>query len=323
MNEIGIKDQRFSVGISFSGIPREKAAKALGRLFGAEPEAPPEPSGVWKLQDRDGKTWKLSYDPLVHGEWKVYKEALPRWDRSWRVRLESPPLDYGELPKLEECLQTLQRAGGRVNDSCEMSVHVDAGNHNRQSLKNLIGIMYSKEDIMFRALQVNEARAAVYSKKVREPLVEQMRALSCDETRDLTELEQIWYEGNVRPDQPLNKTCRYALNLHSVFFRNTVEWRCFNATLNPDRAAAYVNLCLAMSAQAIAQRSAVIKKTVSENEQFTFRTWLVRLGLNGAEFKRTREILLENLSGDKAWLRPKTPESAKKAPKRRRGEAVK
>ena len=38
MNEIGIKDQRFSVGVSFSGIPREKAAKALGRLFGAEPE---------------------------------------------------------------------------------------------------------------------------------------------------------------------------------------------------------------------------------------------------------------------------------------------
>ena len=152
MNEIGIKDQRFSVGISFSGVPRERAAKALGRLFGAEPEAPPEPSGVWKLQDRDGKTWKLSYDPLVRGEWKVYKEALPRWDRSWRVRLESPPLDYGELPKLEECLQTLQRAGGRVNDSCEMSVRVDAGNHNRQSLRNLIGIMYSKEDIMFRAL---------------------------------------------------------------------------------------------------------------------------------------------------------------------------
>ena len=25
MNEIGIKDQRFSVGVSFSGIPRERA----------------------------------------------------------------------------------------------------------------------------------------------------------------------------------------------------------------------------------------------------------------------------------------------------------
>ena len=30
MNEIGIKDQRFSVDVSFSGVPRERAAKALG-----------------------------------------------------------------------------------------------------------------------------------------------------------------------------------------------------------------------------------------------------------------------------------------------------
>ena len=38
---------------------------------------------------------------------------------------------------------------------CGIHVHVDASNHNRQSLKNLIGIMYSKEDILFKALQVS------------------------------------------------------------------------------------------------------------------------------------------------------------------------
>ncbi len=91
------------------------------------------------------------------------------------------------------------------------------------------------------------------------------------------------------------------LNLHSVFYRGTVEWRCFNSTLHAGKAAAYVNLCLAMSAKAIAQRSTVMKKTRSDNELFTFRVWLVRLGLNGPEFKNTRNHLLENLSGDRAW----------------------
>jgi hypothetical protein len=71
-----------------------------------------------------------------------------------------------------------------------------------------------------------------------------------------------------------------------------VEWRCFNSTLHAGRAAAYVNLCLAMSAQAIAQRSTVMRKTKSDNELFTFRVWLVRMGLNGPEFKNTREHLL-------------------------------
>jgi len=62
-----------------------------------------------------------------------------------------------------------------------------------------------------------------------------------------------------------------------------------------------VNLCLAISAQAIAQRSTVMRKTHSDNELFTFRVWLVRLGLNGEEFKHTRDHLLANLDGDRAW----------------------
>ncbi len=64
-------------------------------------------------------------------------------------------------------------------------------------------------------------------------------------------------------------------------------------------------LCLAISAQAIAQRSTVTRKTHSDNELFTFRVWLVRLGLNGDEFKHTRDNLLANLDGDRAWRHDK------------------
>ncbi len=141
--------------------------------------------------------------------------------------------------------------------------------------------MYSKEDLLFKALQVNEVRAIRFCKKVREPMLRKARALSAEETPDLTQLERIWYEGDVHKTDHYNWTRYYALNLHSVFYRGTVEWRCFNSTLNPNLATAYVNLCLAMSAQAIAQRSTIMRKTRSDNELFTFRVWLVRLGLNG------------------------------------------
>ena len=86
-----------------------------------------------------------------------------------------------------------------------------------------------------------------------------------------------------------------------MFYRGTVEWRCFNSTLHAGRAKAYVTLCLAMSAQAINQRNSVMRKTVSDNELFTFRVWLVRMGLNGPEFKTTRDHLLANLEGDRSW----------------------
>ncbi len=84
--------------------------------------------------------------------------------------------------------------------------------------------------------------------------------------------------------------------------------------------AAYVNLCLAMSAQAIAQRSTVMRKTHSDNELFTFRVWLVRLGLNGDEFKHTRDHLLAHLEGDRAWRRDKASYEVNRRKKRDRNE---
>ena len=137
-------------------------------------------------------------------------------------------------------------------------------------------------------------------------------------SNDLTQLEQVWYEGNVENTDHYNWTRYYALNLHSVFYRGTVEWRCFNSTLHAGKVAAYVNLCLAISAQAIAQRSTVMRKTQSENELFTFRVWLVRLGLNGEEFKHTRDHLLAHLEGDRAWRHDKDSYPANQKKKKRR-----
>ena len=163
----------------------------------------------------------------------------------------------------------------------------------------------------------DRSRAERWCQKVREPMLRQARTLSADETKDLTALEEIWYEGNVEHSH-YNPTRYHALNLHSMFYRGTVEFRCFNSTLDPRLAAAYVNLCLAMSAQAIAQRSTVMRKTHSDNELFTFRVWLVRLGLNGPEFKETRDQLLKNLSGDRAWRHDKDSYEVNRRKKRDR-----
>ena len=57
-----------------------------------------------------------------------------------------------------------------------------------------------------------------------------------------------------------------------------------------------------ISAQAINQKSTQMKKTlISENPAFTFRTFLLRLGLIGDEYKNVRKHLLANLDGDLAW----------------------
>ena len=305
MSEIGIKDQCFGVEVEMTGITRKQAAQALAAYFGTGPRHGSDHYDSWYVTDTDGKEWRLMYDSSIETEKRDENGYTHIASRLYAVEMVTPKLTYAELPKLQECVRQVRHAGAKVNRTCGIHVHVDAANHNRQSLKNLIGIMYSKEDILFNALKVNPERVEAYCKKVREPMLQKARRLSSEETTDLTQLEQIWYEGNVSKTQHYNWTRYYALNLHSVFYRGTVEWRCFNSTLHAGKVAAYVNLCLAISAQAIAQRSTVMRKTHSDNELFTFRVWLVRLGLNGDEFKHTRDHLLANLDGDRAWRHDK------------------
>lgn len=61
-------------------------------------------------------------------------------------------------------------------------------------------------------------------------------------------------------------------------------------------------LAMAISAQAINQQKTLAHKTpIGDNPAFTFRTFLLRLGLIGPEYKNVREHLLKNLPGDRAW----------------------
>ena len=50
--------------------------------------------------------------------------------------------------------------------------------------------MYSKEDILFKALQVNESRASRWCQKVREPMLQKARKLSSDE--DVYKRQRWW-----------------------------------------------------------------------------------------------------------------------------------
>ena len=297
---IGLKDQCFGVEVEMTGITREQAATALAAYFATDARYVGGAYDKWCVTDRDGKEWTVMSDSSIHGEQKIGSGYRATGDYRYRVEMVTPKLTYAELPKLQECVRQVRHAGAKANSSCGIHVHVDAANHNRQSLKNLIGIMYSKEDILFKALQVNESRASRWCQKVREPMLEKIRKLPTNISME--RLKREWYGGNDGSYEHYNWTRYYALNLHSVFYRGTLEWRCFESTLHAGKVRANITLALAISAQAINQKKTLMRKTeISENPAFTFRTFLLRLGLIGPEYKNVREHLLANLPGDRAW----------------------
>ncbi len=97
---------------------------------------------------------------------------------------------------------------------------------------------------------------------------------------------------------PINDFSRYhMLNLHSFFEGKGVEFRLFQfdnydpsrpvgrkGGLHAGQLKAYVQLCLAMNYRALHARSASFTPLQSENQRYTMRCWLLRLGFIGDEF---------------------------------------
>lgn len=64
-------------------------------------------------------------------------------------------------------------------------------------------------------------------------MLEKIRKLPSNITME--RLKQEWYGGRDESCEHYNWTRYYALNLHSVFYRGTLEWRCFKAPFMPVR----------------------------------------------------------------------------------------
>ncbi len=71
--------------------------------------------------------------------------------------------------------------------------------------------------------------------------------------------------------------------------------------VNPDEAMAYTRFIAALCKMTIKQKRINITEKKVENDKYTFRCFLLRLGFIGQEFKADRKILLRNLQGSSAF----------------------
>ena len=100
------------------------------------------------------------------------------------------------------------------------------------------------------------------------------------------------------------------ITLHDSVNRKThLSFRAFppldithnRSTTHAGEIKAYIQFCLAVSHQALTQKKASARRTVTDNEKYAFRCWMLRLGLSGDEFKTCRLHFLKHLEGNSAW----------------------
>lgn len=289
-----MKTQRFGVEIEFTGITRAEASEAVATALNASSQYDGGSYNIYTVATPDGRKWKVMSDASIVAE----KRGGGYAGSEYKCEFVTPICTYEDIERIQEIIRAIREKGGKVNDSCGIHIHVDASTHTAKSLKNMASIMASKETLLFKALEVREERTKKWCKKVEEKLLD---TLGKKRPTTLAEIKQIWYEGRDGSQEHYHSSRYHALNLHSVWQKGTVELRMFNSTLHAGKVKAYIQLALAIRHQAKNQKGASRRETVSTNEKFTFRTWLIRLGLNGDEFKTARHHLLANLTGDIAW----------------------
>ena len=235
----------------------------------------------------------------------------------YKVEVVSPICHYEDIETIQELVRKLRHAGACVNRSCGIHVHVDAAPHSVKTLRNLVNIMVSKEDLLYKALAVDVAREDHYCQKTDLSFLEE---LNRKKPKSIENFERMWYHGDSRRYAHYDESRYHALNLHSVFSKGTIEFRLFNGTMHAGKVKTYIQLSLAISHQALIQKGASHSRTKSTNEKYTFRTWLLRLGMIGEEFQTARKFLLENLEGNIAWKDPAQAERQKERLAARRME---
>ena len=312
-----MKQQRFGIEIELTGIARKRGAEIVAAYFGTQSYYAGTYYDIYAALDPQGREWKFMSDSSIKPERKEGKNRVGASD-SFQTEMVSPICRYEDIETIQELVRKLREAGALANSSCGIHVHIDASPFDARTLRNITNIMAAKEDLIYKALGVSVERQHRWCRPVEERFLEE---LNRRRPTSMEAVEEIWYNGRSRRGQHYDQSRYHCLNLHSVFQKGTVEFRLFNGTLHAGKIKAYIQFCLAVTAQALNQTCASRIRTETTNEKYTFRTWLLRLGLNGKEFETARYHLLKNLPGCIAWRDPAQAIAQQERLRRKRAES--
>jgi len=298
-----MKKQTIGVEVEMNNITRQKASQIAAMHFRTgryEYTANRNGYATWSAWDEQGREWKFQRDVSITGP------------EDEKCELVTPILTYADMETLQELIRKLRKAGAKSDATrcCGVHIHIGAKGHTPQTLRNLANIMASHESLLASALYLDSYRIDRYCRTVDPRFLEQ---INNKKPKTMARLADIWYtshDASYGRSQHYNDSRYHMLNLHATFTKGTVEFRLFQfdaptadrkGGLHAGQLKSYIQLCLALSQMAKEVRTASPKPQQNENPKYAMRTWLLRLGFIGDEFKTARELLTKRLAGDAAF----------------------
>lgn len=285
-----IREIRFGIEIETIKRTREETAAAIHSVVGGTIRHVGYPASFdpWEVEDLRGRKWKVVADA-----------SLTSVPAHLRAEIVSPVLTYEDIPQLQELIRAVRRAKCQVDDRCGIHIHIDGAIFDAKKLTNLAKTFYKQEELILHALGVHPERQR-YCRRLNDEFI---RTIERRRPRTLRDLNRAWYGRENAAPQHYDSTRYVTLNLHNLWYRNTVEMRAANSTLHAGKVKAYIQFVLALAAKAVNARAASSRKREfnPESAKYDLRVLLLRLGMIGDEFKTARQHLLANMPGDAAF----------------------
>ena len=164
-------------------------------------------------------------------------------------------------------------------DGIEVTLPLEG--HTGNTLSNLVNMLYSKQHLIMMAFETNEP---LMDETFPEDLSEKKTGIIEEFKNTLDELGHQRIPG-----------------IAFDFEKGTFTTKLAAGNLNSEKIGAFQDLTAFINQKALKQKRATFKRAQDDNPKYAFRTWLIRLGMNGPEYKTTRKVLLANLEGSGAF----------------------
>lgn len=240
-------------------MDRKEMVKALGEHFGVKPIYLGVPSCNYQIETATG-TYII--------------------DRAGKITdVEGKEIEFEALLNgtvAEEASKPEGETESNEITGLEISVPMDG--HTGQTLRNLVNMIYSKQTLIKKALEIEDDL-------VSEELIKAVNETKVGTLEEFKLVIEQWVSRAIGFD----------------FDNNRITFKLYQEKVDSEKINAYTQLVGLLNQQAKTLRYASAKVKDTDNEKFTFRVWLIRLGMVGDEYKETRKILLQNLTGNSAF----------------------
>ena len=174
-------------------------------------------------------------------------------------------------------------------------------------VKLLSPFLYENEFPMLeKALEQMELRGAIVNDSTKINL---LLDVSCIENWEKyqTNLENLYESKGELFQKALDIPFSQVADTSQGKENGIISFPYFKSTLNKKELLSDIQFAQIVSSFAENNRTVSQKKSENQNDKFMMRTWLVRAGMVGEEYKFARKMLTKNLEGNSAWQKMMEP----------------